>query len=174
MTNNIVYIALGSNIEQPYEQVKNAIDALDGLPDCTVIADSGYYKSRPMGPEDQPDYVNAVVKMETALAAADLLTCCQQIEQQQGRVRTRHWGERCIDLDILLFADQQIKTDKLMVPHPGISQRDFVYLPLLKLDPDIAIPGKTALKDLLRCDEKLMADEAKSDYGCQYAGDIDR
>ena len=174
MTNNIVYIGLGSNIEQPYLQIKNAIIALAGSPDTRVIEDSGYYKSRPMGPKDQPDYVNAVVKIETALGVADLLTRCQQIEEQQGRVRSRRWGERCIDLDVLLFADQQIKTDKLTVPHPGISQRDFVYLPLLKLDPAIVIPGKSALKDLLHAEENLMTDESKSDYGCQYAGNIDR
>lgn len=174
MTNNIVYIGLGSNIEQPYVQIKNAINALDGLPATTVIADSGYYKSRPMGPKDQPDYINAVVKIETALEAKDLLTRCQQIEHRQGRVRSRRWGERCIDIDVLLFADQQLKTDKLTVPHPGISQRDFVYLPLLKLDPAITIPGKMALKDLLHYDEDLMKDESKSDYGCQYVGDIDR
>lgn len=174
MTNKIVYIGLGSNIEQPYQQIKNAITALDGLPGTRVTADSGYYKSRPMGPKDQPDYVNAVVKLETALEATELLTHCQQIEHQQGRIRSRRWGERCIDLDVLLFAEQQIKTDKLTVPHPGIRQRDFVYLPLLKLDPAIAIPGESALKDLLHADENSMADESKSDYGCQYAGDIDR
>ena len=174
MTNKIAYIGLGSNIEQPYLQIKNAITALDGLPDTRVTADSGYYKSRPMGPEDQPDYVNAVVKIETALEAADLLIRCQQIEDQQGRVRSRRWGERCIDLDVLLFADQQIKTDKLTVPHPGITQRDFVYIPLLKLDPAVAIPGESALKDLLQAGSDLMSDESTSDYGCQYAGDIDR
>jgi len=174
VTNNIVYIGLGSNIEQPYLQIKNAITALAELPDTTVMEDSGYYKSTPMGPKDQPDFVNAVVKIETALAVTDLLKHCQQIEQQQGRVRSRRWGERCIDLDVLLFAEQQITTDKLTVPHPGISQRDFVYLPLLKLDPAIVIPGKSALKDLLHAEENLTTDESRSDHGCQYAGNIDR
>lgn len=174
MTNKIVYIGLGSNIEHPYRQIKEAIIALDGLPDTRVTADSGYYKSRPMGPKDQPDYVNAVVRIETGLVATELLTHCQQIEDRQGRIRSRRWGERCIDLDVLLFADMQIETDKLTVPHPGISQRDFVYLPLLKLDPAITIPGKFALKDMLHSEENTMTENAKSDYGCHYAGDIDR
>jgi 2-amino-4-hydroxy-6-hydroxymethyldihydropteridine diphosphokinase len=101
---NIAYIGLGSNIEQPYQQIKNAIIALDKIPDTKVRRDSGYYKSRPMGPEDQPDYVNAVVELETILTPAELLEHCQRIEQQQGRVRLRRWGERSIDLDILLYA----------------------------------------------------------------------
>ena len=124
------YIGLGSNIEQPYMQIKNAISALDNLPDTDVIMDSGYFRSKPMGPKDQPDYVNAAVVIETLLAATELLACCQLIEKQQGRIKKRLWGERCIDLDILLYADQQIATDELTVPHPGICKRDFVYLPL--------------------------------------------
>ena len=121
-----VYIGLGSNIEQPYLQIKNAMIALNDLPDTVVLTDSGYYKSKPMGPEDQPDYVNAVVEIETALDASELLKSCQLIEQQQGRIKKRHWGERCIDLDILLYVDLQILTDDLTLPHPGIWLRDFV------------------------------------------------
>ena len=174
MTTNTVYIGLGSNIEQPYLQIKNAITALDELPGTRVIKDSGYYKSQPMGPKDQPDYVNAVVELETALEATDLLEHCQLIEKQQGRVKSRRWGERTIDLDVLLYAKQQIKTDKLTVPHPGICQRDFVYMPLLKLDPDIEIPGAGILDVIVSGEENLTAEESSTDYGCQYAGNIDR
>ncbi|NOQ69471.1 MAG: 2-amino-4-hydroxy-6-hydroxymethyldihydropteridine diphosphokinase, partial [Gammaproteobacteria bacterium] len=98
-----VYIGLGSNMQQPYSQIKKAIAALNNSPDTEVLIDSGYFRSKPMGPEDQPDYVNAVVEIETALDATALLKNCQLIEAQQGRIKKRHWGERCIDLDILLY-----------------------------------------------------------------------
>lgn len=169
-----VYIGLGSNLEQPFQQIKNAIVAIDELPNTKVIKDSGYFKSRPMGPEDQPDYINAVIEIETQMQALDLLKSCQAIELQQGRIKTRRWGERTIDLDILLYADQQIETDELVIPHPGISQRDFVYMPLLKLDATLKIPGLGVLEDSVRSDDKLAVDVTKTDYSCQYAGNIDR
>ena len=174
MNTNIVYIGLGSNLEQPYLQIKNAISALDKLSNTKVIKDSGYFKSKPMGPEDQPDYVNAVVEIETSMDAAELLKHCQLIEQQQGRLKLRHWGERTIDLDILLYADTQIKTEVLTVPHPGICQRDFVFMPLLKLNPEIKIPGTGLLSDIVKIVEKPAVDKYKTDYSCQFAGDIGR
>ena len=141
MKTRIAYIGLGSNLEQPYQQIKNAITALNNLAGTKVKTDSGYFKSKPMGPEDQPDYVNAVVELETVIGVKKLLEYCQLIEKQQNRIKTRFWGERTIDLDILLYADQQIETEGLILPHPGICQRDFVYLPLLKIKPDINVPG---------------------------------
>ncbi len=174
MNKNIVYIGLGSNIEQPYLQIKNAIIALDKSPAITVIRDSGYFKSKPMGPGDQPDYVNAVVEIETSMDATELLKHCQLIEKQQGRIKLRHWGERTIDLDILLYADKQIKTDVLTVPHPGICQRDFVFMPLLKLNPDIKIPGTGLLNDIVKIVEKPAVEKYQTDYSCQFAGNIGR
>lgn len=171
MKENTVYIGLGSNIEQPYQQIKAAIVALDALPETGVIKDSGYFKSRPMGPEDQPDYVNAVVEIETALSADTLLQHCQHIEKQQGRVKLRRWGERCIDLDILLYAEAQIQTEYLTVPHPGICLRDFVFLPLLKLNPGVQVPGRGLLNDVA---ESAAQEKYKTDYDCQFAGNIDR
>jgi len=168
---NTVYIGLGSNIKQPYQQIKAAIVALDVLPETRVIKDSGYFKSRPMGPEDQPDYVNAVVEIETAMSADALLQHCQHIEKQQGRVKLRRWGERCIDLDILLYADAQIQTEHLTVPHPGICLRDFVFLPLLNLNPDVQVPGRGLLSDVA---ESAAQEKYKTDYDCQFAGNIDR
>ena len=167
-----VYIGLGSNIEQPYLQIKNAMIALNDLPDTVVLTDSGYYKSKPMGPEDQPDYVNAVVEIETALDASELLKSCQLIEQQQGRIKKRHWGERCIDLDILLYVDLQILTDDLTLPHPGIWLRDFVYVPLLKLNPEVEIPGKGMLSAIVESTVKSVTD-VTSDFSCQFAGHIE-
>jgi len=168
---NIVYIGLGSNIEQPYLQIKNAIIALDELPETTVIRDSGYFKSKPMGPKDQPDYVNAVVEINTTIDAIELLKHCQLIEKRQGRIKSRHWGERTIDLDILLYADKQIQTDVLTIPHPGVCQRDFVYIPLLKLNPEIKVPGAGLLNDIV---EKPALEKYKADFSCQFAGNIDR
>jgi len=162
-----VYIALGSNIEQPYVQIKKAIEALATLDNTRVLADSGYYKSRPMGPADQPDYINAVVEVETSLLPQDLLHCCQQIEKQQGRVKKRHWGERCIDLDILLYAQQQIQQAGLTIPHPGICERDFVFMPLLKIAPHIHIPGKGLLSE-----QVAQVKPANADYACLFTGKI--
>ena len=166
-----VYIGLGSNIDRPDLQLKNAINALAKLVDTKVLKDSGYFKSMPMGPEDQPDYVNAVVLIETALKAAELLKHCQLIEKEQGRIKTRHWGERSIDLDILLYADEQIEQDDLIVPHPGICQRDFVFMPLLKLNPEIEIPGKGMLKNIIDSGSET---KVNSDFSCQFAGSINR
>lgn len=167
MKKNIVYIGLGSNLNDPQLQIKNAMDAIQGLSDTEIRRDSGYFKSRPMGPEDQPDYVNAVIELATGLTAKQLLAQCQLIEQQQGRVKTRHWGERNIDLDILLYAGQQIKETDLTVPHPGIGERDFVYLPLLSLNQDIIIPGQGLLSEIIGSEEKNTGE-----YGCQFVGKI--
>ncbi len=171
MKKNVAYIGLGSNLEQPYLQIKKAIISLHALPETSVIKDSGYFKSKPMGPKDQPDYVNAAVAIETTMSAEDLLQYCQQIERQQGRIKARRWGERSIDLDILLYANEQIQTADLTVPHPGICLRDFVFLPLLKLDPDITVPGKGRLTEAV---EKPATEKYKTDYDCQFAGNIDR
>lgn len=167
-----VYIGLGSNIQQPEQQIRESITALDDLPLSDVIRDSGYFKSHPMGPEDQPDYVNAVVELETALPATELLQHCQRIEQQQGRVKLRRWGERCIDLDILLYADQQIQAPDLSIPHPGVCLRDFVFMPLLKLNPDIEIPGAGRLADITQFQQT--SPDTDVDYNCHFTGDIDR
>jgi len=169
----IVYIGLGSNLEQPHRQIKEAISALNNLAGTAVLRDSGYFDSKPMGPVDQPDYVNAVVELETAMAATELLDHCQRIEKQQGRKKNRYWGERTIDLDILLYADQQIKSEDLLVPHPGICQRDFVFLPLLKLNPEITIPGKGLLKVIIKSEKSTSKAIVNTDYGCQFAGNIE-
>ena len=168
MIKRIVYIGLGSNLDEPYVQIKKAIKALDNLSEVEVIANSGYFKSKPMGPEDQPDYVNAVVEIETSLAAEKLMAQCQLIEKKQGRIKTRHWGERSIDLDILLYADQQIDRDDLIVPHPGLCERDFVYMPLLKINKNIEVPGVGLLTEIVES-EKMDSHE----YGCQFVGKIE-
>jgi len=144
-----VFIGLGSNLADPQQQVRSAQKALKTLPMTQWVASSSLYKSPPMGPQDQPDYINAVVELETILSPHDLLDCLQQIEQQQGRVRARHWGERTLDLDLLLYGDEIIADDRLHVPHPGIAQRAFVIYPLAEIDADIVIPEKGAISELL-------------------------
>lgn len=144
-----VFIGLGSNLADPESQIHAAQKALQTLPETQWVASSSLYKSRPMGPQDQPDYINAVIELDTMLSPHDLLDCLQQIEQQQGRVRERHWGERTLDLDLLLYGDEVIADDRLQLPHPGIAQRAFVIYPLAEIAADIVIPGKGLITTLL-------------------------
>ncbi|MEA3406191.1 MAG: 2-amino-4-hydroxy-6-hydroxymethyldihydropteridine diphosphokinase [Pseudomonadota bacterium] len=144
-----VYIGLGSNLEQPAKQIQEAIDALDALSETRVVKSSQLYASKPQGPQDQPDFVNAVCLLETTLEPMALLDMLQTIEQQQGRVKKRHWGERLIDLDILLFDNQVIDSDRLIVPHKEVSSRDFVLLPLSEISPGLVIPGLASVEDLI-------------------------
>lgn len=161
------YLGLGSNLDQPREQIRRAIRLLAETAGITIIKNAGFYVSRPMGPQDQPNFVNTVVAVETVLSPLQLLMRCQQIEAAQGRLRKRHWGERTIDIDILLYADVCMDTGDLVLPHPGITQRDFVYLPLLSLNESIDIPGIGSLK------ESLQITDDKTSYGCRFDGNIE-
>lgn len=148
MTN--VYVGIGSNLQQPVHQVQQAIQALKQLPDTRLLTHSRLYHSRPLGPQDQPDFVNAVAAIETQLTATALLHQLQEIEQAQGRVRNgRRWGPRTLDLDILLYGDEIINLPQLNVPHPGLHQRNFVLYPLHEIAPDLVVPGRGALATLL-------------------------
>lgn len=144
------YIGLGSNLDSPAAQVATAIDALAALPDCTLRAVSSFYSNPPMGPQDQPDYVNAVVALDTRLAPRALLDAMQGIERAQGRDRSgQRWGPRTIDLDLLLYGDSTIAEDHLTVPHPGMAERAFVLVPLAEIAPQVSIPGQGSLTSLL-------------------------
>jgi 2-amino-4-hydroxy-6-hydroxymethyldihydropteridine diphosphokinase len=144
------YIGLGSNLADPVDQVKTAISNLQLLPDSQLIAWSSLYASPPMGPQDQPDYINAVAEIETALTAHQLLDALQVIEQQQGRIRKRHWGERTLDLDVLLYGQNEIYDERLQIPHPGISLRAFVLYPLAEIAPNLKIPKAGEIEQLLQ------------------------
>lgn len=150
------YIALGANLAAPVQQLQRAITALSELTACRLVACSPLYGSRPMGPADQPDYVNAVVCLDTHLAPHALLDALQQIELAQGRVRkAERWGPRTLDLDLLLYADQCIQDDRLTVPHYGMKQRAFVLIPLQDVAPDLILPCGTPLADLVsQCDRQ--------------------
>jgi 2-amino-4-hydroxy-6-hydroxymethyldihydropteridine diphosphokinase len=134
------YIGLGSNLGDPKQQVSSAIEELSKVAGIALLQASSLYASPPMGPQDQPDYINAVACIETSLSALDLLAALQHIEQTHGRIRLRHWGERTLDLDLLLFGDEVIQLPTLTVPHPGIAERAFVLHPLAEIAPTIDIP----------------------------------
>ena len=146
-----VYIGLGCNLGERMQSLHSAIAALDALTSTGNIQCSSFYESEPMGPADQPDYINAVVGLLTTLQPHELLEALQLIEHQHGRIRTgERWGARTLDLDLLLYGEQQINTDDLTVPHPGIPDRSFVLLPLAELAPGINVPGFGQIDDLLR------------------------
>ena len=144
------YIGLGSNLEQPVEQIKRALQYLAEIPQSRMITHSPIYRSSPMGPADQPDYINAVAVLTTTLAPLELLDALQAIEQQHGRIRDeQRWGPRTLDLDILLYGDQQIDNDRLIVPHPGLGERNFVLYPLCDVaGENLNIPGLGLLGQL--------------------------
>lgn len=144
------YLGLGSNLDDPRRQVLTAVDEIKALADIRVIQLSPLYASEPLGPQDQPDYINAVMHIQTRLAALDLLKCLQQIESQHHRVRQVHWGARTLDLDLLLYGEQRIMEADLTVPHPELSKRPFVLYPLADIaDENLNIPDQGSLPDLL-------------------------
>lgn len=144
------YIAIGSNLGDPVNQAKQAIEALKKLPQSQFIVASSLYSSTPMGPQDQPDYINAVVAITTQLSPLELLDCTQAIEQQQGRKRkTERWGPRTLDLDIVLYGQEVIDCERLTVPHYGMNVREFVLYPLYEIAPHLQLPDGTKLSDRL-------------------------
>ena len=144
----IAYIALGSNLHTPLEQLKRALNALAQLPQTQLMAVSSFYRSKPLGPQDQPDYLNAAVEISTALSPLALLDELQRIENEQGRVRLRRWGERTLDLDILLYGDEIIQTERLTVPHYDMHNREFVIAPLAEIAPNLILPNGQKLAEL--------------------------
>lgn len=144
-----VYLGLGANLDAPLQQLQQAVTALTQLPQSQLTAVSSFYGSKPMGPQDQPDYVNAVAALDTSLTAAALLDELQRIELEQGRQRKdERWGPRTLDLDILLYGEEILATPRLTVPHYGLHQREFVVYPLLELAPLLHIPGLGALAEI--------------------------
>ena len=144
------YIALGSNLDKPRDQLQRALRALDQLPLSALIAHSSAYRSAAIGPGEQPDYLNAVARLETGLDAPTLLHALQSIEDAQGRVRTQRWGPRTLDLDLLLFGNDRIDTAELTVPHPRMSERDFVLYPLREIsDTNLALPDGREIDKLI-------------------------
>jgi 2-amino-4-hydroxy-6-hydroxymethyldihydropteridine diphosphokinase len=137
-----VYVGVGSNLESPENQVRQAIAALEKLPGSILISESGLYRSSPMGPVEQPDFVNAVVALLTQTKARELLRQMHEIEREQGREPDgERWGPRILDLDLLAYAGQIIEEEDLAVPHAGIADRNFVLLPWREIAPNYRVPG---------------------------------
>ncbi|CAI9393546.1 TPA: 2-amino-4-hydroxy-6-hydroxymethyldihydropteridine diphosphokinase [Citrobacter amalonaticus] len=146
----LVYIALGSNLASPLEQVNAAVNAIRELPESRVVAVSSFYRTPPLGPQDQPDYLNAAVALETTLEPETLLDHTQRIELQQGRVRkAERWGPRTLDLDIMLFGDRIINSERLTVPHYDMKNRGFMLWPLFEIAPDLHFPDGISLQQVL-------------------------
>ncbi len=150
-THNTVYIGLGSNLANPIWQIQQALLLLDTIPTTRLVTHSSQYRSTPLGPQNQPDYINAVAKLITELPPLVLLSQLQTIETKQGRIRnTQRWGPRTLDLDILLYANKQLQTPRLNLPHPGLYNRAFVLHPLYECAPDLVLPNGQHISALIQ------------------------
>ena len=139
----IGYVALGSNVGDPYTNLVKARNYLNEDPQIQVVASSKLYETDPYGYTDQDDFLNICCQLETELDAQQLLTECQKIEKDLQRVRHEHWGPRTIDIDILLYGSEHIATETLNVPHPYMTERAFVLVPLFEIAPSLEIYGKS-------------------------------
>ncbi len=135
------FIGLGSNLGERESMIRQALEAISLLPDTDLVRASSLYDTEPVGDVDQPNFLNAVAQVETDLPARQLLWNLQLIEKRLGRERTRRWGPRVIDLDLLLYGDEIIEEDALRVPHPELTRRAFVLVPLVELEPLLVHPG---------------------------------
>jgi len=143
------FVGLGSNLEEPVRQVSDALEELKLIPMTRLVNHSQLYRSDPVGPPGQPDYINAVAQLETELTPIEMLDQLQAIEQLHHRRRLIHWGPRTLDLDILLIDSETIDIERLKVPHPHMCEREFVLYPLAEIAPDLCLPNGEALANLL-------------------------
>jgi 2-amino-4-hydroxy-6-hydroxymethyldihydropteridine diphosphokinase len=143
------YVGIGSNIDSPRDQIGRAIAALAAIENTVLVRTSPLYLSEPLDGSDQPDYINAVCALLTRLDAERLMKSLHDIETAQGRSRDgKNWGPRTLDLDLLVYSSATIDKEDLKVPHPGISERNFVLLPLLDIAPHLRIPGQGSVTGL--------------------------
>ena len=145
-----IYIALGSNLEEPSQQIYKAINLIDAIDELSVTCKSSLYKTKPIGRIDQPDFINAAIEVEGNISPENLHTALQDIETQTGRIRMELNEPRTLDLDILLIDDLIMKTKKLTVPHPRMHQREFVIVPLFEINQKLNIPGIGSIDDILK------------------------
>ena len=143
------YIGAGSNLDDPINQVRQGIQQLAGIPQTSLVLTSSLYRSPPIGPQDQPDFINAVVAVVTRLEPAKLLSLMMEIERRQGRDRrAERWGPRTLDLDLLAFSSLKMTSEDLNLPHPGIAERIFVLLPWMEIAPHFHITDKGSVAQL--------------------------
>ena len=144
------WLGLGANLQQPVLQLKEAVQRLGQVAGIEVIQVSSFYRTPPWGDEQQDDFVNAVMQIDTSLDPFNLLQCMQSIENDMGRQRSgSRWGPRLIDIDLLMFGNQTISSTELLVPHPHMHARAFVLLPLAELNEGLEIPGHGTVGSLL-------------------------
>jgi 2-amino-4-hydroxy-6-hydroxymethyldihydropteridine diphosphokinase len=144
------YVGLGSNLESPRRQITTAVAALDALPGTSVQCCSSLYRSAPVGYADQPDFVNAVARVQTRLSPRELLDALLAIEREHGRTRTLRNGPRTLDLDLLLHGDAMIDAPGLQIPHPRLAERAFVVVPLAEIAPALMLPDGLPVAELAR------------------------
>ncbi len=143
------YVALGSNLDDPSAQIRAALLRLQTLEATRLVSTSRLYRSAPLGPQDQPEFVNAAAGLLTHLEPRELLVRLKQVEADMGReVPVRRWGPRRIDLDLLVYGTQRIDEPDLIVPHPGVPERNFVLYPLRDIAPDLIVPGQGSVTSL--------------------------
>ena len=160
------YISIGSNLNNPYQQVTQGLIELGLIEDTEVSDMSTWYCSMPMGPKDQPSYINGVAKIVTRLNPNQLLTALQCIENKHERKRLMRWGPRTLDLDILLYGSRSINTEHLTIPHPGLKKRNFVLMPLADVAPKLVLPDGSSLNSLLEiCSPEGIVPLASGDIG---------
>ena len=145
----VAYISVGSNLNNPYQQVKSAIGKLKIADNIYIETISGWYLSDPVGPKNQSRYVNGVIKISTRLSPNQLLKKLHEIEDAHGRIRNVRWGPRTLDLDILLYGTRMMSTKKLTIPHPEMKIRNFVLIPLADIEPNLVLPDGSILSSLL-------------------------
>lgn len=150
MTRVTAYVGLGSNLDRPREQVLAALDELERLPQTRLVSRSRLYRSAPLGHDAQPDFVNAVARIDTGLEPPRLLAELQAIEKRHGRERPFPDAPRTLDLDLLLYGDEVIASTSLTVPHPRMHQRAFVLRPLAEICPTAGVPGRGTAAQLLQ------------------------
>lgn len=152
----LCYLGLGSNLASPERQLRQAIGLLRKLPRSAIVAKSAIYTSRAYGVRSHPSYCNMVIALQCSLSAQDLLFFCQGIENKQQRVRKKRWGARTLDIDLLLYGNQIVNQRGLVLPHPEITKRDFVLVPLLEIFPQAELPNGTRFDSYLEhCETHL-------------------
>jgi len=144
----LAYVGLGSNLDDPIAQIKQAIELLDKIETTNLIAQSSLYRSAPFGSVEQPDFINAVACLRSGMDPKELLNELHGIERSSGRKRGVRWGPRTLDLDLLVFGDQEMDQVGITLPHPGIADRNFVLLPLVEIAPELVIPGLGCVSDI--------------------------
>ncbi len=152
---HIAFIGFGSNLEQPTQQVKRALETLSTHKAIIVLQSSPWYQSKAIGPGQQPDYINGAVKIQTTLDPYALLEQLQKIENQQGRQRLVYWGARTLDLDLLLYEKKSINSNTLQLPHPEMHKRNFVLFPLFDIAPELILPNGNTIANLIaQCNQQ--------------------